>query len=99
MTPLYLFFCIKRIVNYPKTLFPPFIFKTEKTYMKAARLSDNLLADRKPERRLARQIDSKTSRDPDLGPGLSCLLCPYNWLDNQVTFRQIKQEQSSRTNK
>ena len=97
MTPLYIFFCITDCELSENSV--PFIFKTEKTYMKAAHLSDNLLADRKPERRLARQIDSKTSRDPDLGPGLSCLLCPYNWLDNRVTFRQIKQEQSSRTNK
>ena len=52
--------------------------------MKAAHLSDNLPGDRKPERRPGRQTDSKTSRDTGLGPGLSCLLGPYNWRDNQV---------------
>ena len=69
------------------------MFVPEQTYMKAAHLSDNLPGDRKPERRPALRIDSKTSRDPALSTTSSCPLCPYNWTDNQVTFRP------SRTNK
>ena len=80
MTPLYLFFCITDCELSENSV--PFIFKTEKTYMKAAHLSDNLLADRKPERRHGRQIDSKTSRGPEVGARRSCVLCPCHWRDN-----------------